>query len=296
MMTPDEILRQADEQIAARKKQESAPQTAPQASGVKQEPRYLSEAEMGFDAPKPSAFESVKDTAIALGTGVTQGIGMLANVAGADNAVSRTMADATQALTEYESPYRKAEKQERARKIKEAEESGSTLKEVGAYLGSFAEAPIDTTLNALGTSLPTLAAGFIPGAGQAAVAARVAQLGLGAAQGVGAVKGQIFDEVKQAWKEKGATEEDAAARAAQAQSYTGDNAGSIALGGALGAVAGSSGAEASVRRLAGKELAERAAQTSVLKGMGMGALKEAPMEGLQGGQERLASNLSLIHI
>lgn len=254
---------------------------------------WKSGSNSGFDAPKPSAFEGVKDSAIALGTGVTQGIGMLANVAGADNAVSRTMDDATKALSEYESPYRKAEKQERARKIKEAEESGSTLKEVGAYLGSFAEAPLDTTLNALGTSLPTLAAGFIPGAGQAAVAARVAQLGLGAAQGVGAVKGQIFDEVKQARKEKGATEEDASARAAQAQSYTGDNAGSIALGGALGAVAGSSGAEASVRRLAGKELAERAAQTSVLKGMGMGALKEAPMEGLQGGQERLASNLAL---
>ena len=244
---------------------------------------WKSGSNSGFDAPKPSALEGVKDSAIALGTGVTQGIGMLANVAGADNAVSRTMADATQALSEYESPYRKAEKQERARKIKEAEESGSTLKEVGAYLGSFAEAPLDTTLNALGTSLPTLAAGFIPGTGQAAVAARVAQAGLGAGQGIGAVKGQIFDEVKQAWKDKGITEEDAAARATQAQSYTGDNAGSIALGGALGAVAGSSGAEASVRRLAGKELAERAAQTSMLKGVGMGALKEAPMEGLQGG-------------
>ena len=51
MMTPDEILRQADEQIAARKKQESAPQAAMQASEVKQEPRYLSETDMGFDAP-----------------------------------------------------------------------------------------------------------------------------------------------------------------------------------------------------------------------------------------------------
>ena len=79
---------------------------------------WKSGSNSGFDAPKPSAFEGVKDSAIALGTGVTQGIGMLANVAGADNAVSRTMADATQALTEYESPYRKAEKQERARKIK----------------------------------------------------------------------------------------------------------------------------------------------------------------------------------
>ena len=140
-------------------------------------PKLLSDSDIGFEAPKPSAFESVKDSAIALGTGVTQGIGMLANVAGADNAASRTMDDATKAMSEYESPFRKAEKQERARKIKEAEASGSTLKEVGAYLGSFAEAPIDTTLNALGTSLPTLAAGFIPGAGQAAAG------GFGAAEG-----------------------------------------------------------------------------------------------------------------
>lgn len=41
--------------------------------------------------------------------------------------------------------------------IKVAEESGSTWEEVKAYAGgSFAEAPIDTTLNALGTSAPTL--------------------------------------------------------------------------------------------------------------------------------------------
>ena len=245
---------------------------APKATG------YLSEDAMGFKPKEPGILRGIGDSAIALGTGVTQGIGMLANVAGADNAVSRGMDSATKALSDFESPYRKAEKQERARKIEEAEKSGSTLNEVGAYLGSFAEAPIDTTLNALGTSLPTIAAGFIPGAGQAALLARGAQLGLGAAQGVGAVKGQIFDEVQQAWKKQGATDEDAAARATQAQSYTGDSAGSIALGGALGAVAGMTGAEASVRRMASNQLAERAAQAGVLKGMGMGALKEAPME------------------
>ena len=163
---------------------------------------------------EPSLLRSVGDSAIAFGSGVTQGIGMLANVAGADNPVSRGLDSATKALTDLESPYRKAEKQARAQKIADAEKSGSLLNEVGAYAGSFAEAPIDTTLNALGTSLPTLAAGFLPG-GQAALAARAAQLGLGAAQGVGAVKGQIYDEVEKAWKDKGASPENAAARAAR---------------------------------------------------------------------------------
>ena len=111
-MTPDEILRQADEQIASRKSANkpattsgaqsddgwrdpwseapSTPSTKPlsdmevgfdaPARGLK---GWKSGSNSGFDAPKPSAFEGVKDSAIALGTGVTQGIGMLANVAGA---------------------------------------------------------------------------------------------------------------------------------------------------------------------------------------------------------------------
>ncbi|MEG0939722.1 MAG: hypothetical protein RSE32_13540 [Comamonas sp.] len=211
---------------------------------------------------------------------------MLTDVAGADNAASRVLGKATSALTDLESPYTKAKKQERAAKIKVAEDSGSTWEEVKAYAGSFADAPLDTTLNALGTSAPSLAAGLLSGGGAGvAIAARAAQVGLGAAQGVGGIKGQIHDSVKQKHLDAGATEEDASKRADEAQAYTGPNASSIALGGALGAVAGSTGSESAVRRLAGQRVATEAAEKAapgVLRSIVAGAAKEAPMEMLQG--------------
>ena len=116
-------------------------------------------------APTRSLARSAGDTAIALGTGVTQGVKMLADVAGADNAVSRGLDSATKAMSELESPYRQQQRQERAAKIKDAEASGSTWEEVKAHVGAFADAPLDTTVNALGTSVPTLAAAAIPGLG-----------------------------------------------------------------------------------------------------------------------------------
>ena len=70
------------------------------------------------DAPKRSLTRSVGDSAIALGTGVVQGVKMLTDVAGADNAVSRGLGKAADELSDLESPYRKAQKQDRATKIK----------------------------------------------------------------------------------------------------------------------------------------------------------------------------------
>ncbi|WP_314972826.1 PLxRFG domain-containing protein [Comamonas testosteroni] len=237
------------------------------------------------------------DSAIALGSGITQGVKMLTDVAGADNAASRVLGKATDALTDLSSPYAKAKKQERAEKIKAAEDSGRTWEEVKAYAGSFADAPLDTTLNALGTSAPTLAAGLLTGGGAVPViAARAAQVGLGAAQGVGGIKGQIHDSVKQKHLDAGATEAEAVKRADAAQAYAGPNAASIALGGALGAAAGGTGAESAVRRLAGQRLAGEAAEKvapGVVRSAVGGVAKEAPMEMLQGGQERHASNTAL---
>lgn len=117
----------------------------------------------------PGLVRSAGDSAIALGAGAVQGVKMLTDVAGAGNAASRALGSAADALTDLESPHRKAQKQERAAKIKTAEQSGSTWEEVKAHVGAFADAPIDTTLNAFGTSLPTLAAAAIPGLGQAAM-------------------------------------------------------------------------------------------------------------------------------
>ncbi len=255
------------------------------------------DADFGRDAQSPGLLRSAGDSAIALGSGITQGVKMLTDVVGADNAASRVLGKATDALTDLSSPYAKAKKQERAEKIKAAEDSGSTWEEVKAYAGSFADAPLDTTLNALGTSAPTLAAGLLTGGGAVpAIAARAAQVGLGAAQGVGGIKGQIHESVKQKHLDAGATEAEAAKRADAAQAYAGPNAASIALGGALGAAAGGTGAESAVRRLAGQRLAAEAAEKvapGVVRSAVGGVAKEAPMEMLQGGQERHASNTAL---
>lgn len=248
--------------------------------------------------PKSSVLRSAGDSAIALGSGLVQGVQMLTNVAGADNAVSRALGGAVETMRGWESPERQAERAERAEKIREAEKSGSTWEEVKAYAGAFADAPIDTTLEALGTAAPTIAGAALTGGGSAAMqlAARAAPVALGAAQGVGAVKGEIHDAVEQQWKATGASDEEAAAKAASAQAYTGENAGSIAAGGVLGALAGGTGIESAARRLVGSTLAREAAEQAapgIVRGAVTGALKEAPMEALQGGQERLAANLAV---
>ncbi len=248
--------------------------------------------------PEPTSLaRSVGDSAIALGTGVAQGVKMISDAAGAGNAVSRLIGKGIKAAEDLESDQRKAQKLARAQTIKAAEDSGSTWEEVKAYAGSFADAPLDTTLNAVGSVVPTLAAAALTGGGSAAaqLAARAAPMAIGAVQGAGAVKGGIYDAVEQRHLDAGATPEQAAQRADVAQAYSGDNLGSIATGAGLGVLAGSTGAEAAVRRLAGGGAAKHAADESVkgiAKGAALGVAKEAPMEAAQGGQERLAANLA----
>ena len=248
--------------------------------------------------PEPTSLaRSVGDSAIALGTGVAQGVKMLSDAAGAGNAVSRLIGKGIKAAEDLESDQRKAQKQERAQTIKAAEDSGSTWEEVKAYAGSFADAPLDTTLNAVGSVVPTLAAAALTGGGSAAaqLAARAAPMAIGAVQGAGAVKGGIYDAVEQRHLDAGATPEQAEQRADVAQEYSGDNLGSIATGAGLGVLAGSTGAEAAVRRLAGGGAAKHAADESIkgiAKGAALGVAKEAPLEAVQGGQERLAANLA----
>jgi hypothetical protein len=257
-----------------------------------------SEIDSFLDEPpnSPGLGARVRDSAIALGTGIVSGVQSFTNLGGADNSASQGLGKFNETLSSFESDARKEERRARADKIKQAERSGSTWEEVKANVGAFTEAPLDTTLNAVGSTLPTLATSLIPGVGQAALGARIAQFGVGAAQGLGAVKGAQFDAAKQKHLESGATVEQATQRAASAQAYTADNAGDLALGAILGGVAGTSGAEGALGRVmarrAGQEAAEKAAP-GILRATLGGALKEAPTEALQGGQERLASNRAL---
>lgn len=231
---------------------------------------------------------ALRDTAVAAGSGAVTGAQLLANAAGADNAVAQKLGDAADYVRGFETEARREERAARAAKIKAAEESGSTWEEIKANVGAFTEAPIDTTLEALGTSLPSIAATALArGRGRV-----VAGSGMGATQGAGAVKGSIYDAVEQEYLQAVATPEEAAARAAEAQAYSGDNSGQIALGASLGAVAGSTGIEGAVGRMLGREAGEQAAQ-GVVRSTLTGAAKEAPIEATQGGQERLASNLAL---
>ncbi|MFG0381114.1 PLxRFG domain-containing protein [Pseudomonas sp. zbq_18] len=231
---------------------------------------------------------AIRDTAVSAASGAVTGVQLLANAAGADNAVSQKLGEAADYVRGFESEERSEERAARAAKIKTAEESGSTWEEIKANVGAFGEAPIDTTVEALGTSLPTIAATVLTrGKLRTPVAGAV-----GAAQGAGSVKGAIYDAVEQQHLEAGATPEEAQARAAEAQAYAGDNAGQIALGAGLGAVAGSTGVEGVVGRMLGREAGEQAAK-GVVRSTLTGAAKEAPLEAMQGGQERLASNLAL---
>ena len=231
---------------------------------------------------------ALRDTAVAVGSSAVTGAQLLANAAGADNAVAQKLGDAADYVRGFETVARREERAARAAKIKAAEESGSAWEEIKANVGAFAEAPIDTTVEALGTSLPTIAAAALT---RGKVRAPVAGA-LGGAQGAGAVKGSIYDAVEQEHLAAGATPEEAQARAAEAQSYGGDNAAQIALGAGLGVVAGTTGIEGAVGRVLGREAGEQAAQ-GVVRSTLTGAVKEAPIEAMQGGQERLASNLAL---
>ena len=236
------------------------------------------------DIAKPGALRSVADSALALGTGVVQGAQALTNIAGAGNRVSRGLADIADAGQRLLSPYRQQELRNRQQRIEEAEAGGSTLDEVGAYLGGFAEAPLDTTLNFVGSSVPTLAAAVLS-------RGRVAAPTIGTAQGVGEVKGNIYEASEQKALDIGYTPEQAQAIADQAQAYSGENLDQQLVGGALGAFAGSTGAERVARALVGKTAIDQAEGT--LRRVGTGALAEAIPEGLQEGQGRLASNLAL---
>jgi hypothetical protein len=229
------------------------------------------------------------DTAASFGQGAVQGVRLLTDLAGADNAVSTGLRTVEDFIGGLKSAEAKADQEEMAAILREAEGKG-VLDQVVAGFRAFKVAPVQTLAQALGTSVPTVATALIPG-GQAAAGARMAAaLGLGAGQGAGGVKSSIYDEVKQAELQRGATPEQAEAAAAKAQAYTGDNAGQIALGAGLGAWAGRSGIEGAAERLihgSTKAVPGRVGRVA------MGAAAEGIPEAIQGGQEKYATNTAL---
>ena len=244
----------------------------------------------GGTAPKTGGLRKLADIGVSFAGGAVGATKAIADAGGAGNAVSRRLDGAQDGVQSLLSPARQAEKAARAQTIADAEKSGSVLRELGAHLGGFAEAPVSTVAEAAGSVVPVVGAMLTP-AGRSAAGRRLLGVGLGAAQGAGAVKGSIYDAVKQEHVAQGATSEAAQHAADRAQAYVGPNTGSIALGTGLGAVAGTSGVEGVVSRaMAGRAAAGGA---SMVRRAAVGAVTEGVPEAVQGGQERLASNLAL---
>ena len=234
-----------------------------------------------------------------IGTAFKQGVvgagKSLTDIAGADNAISQYLGGVQEKLGKEYRPQRIEEMQKRQQIIDQAVKSGSTLEEIKAYLGGVTEAPIQSIAQATGSFAPYVAAGGL-GAGARALglaskalpSARAVNTTLGAAQGIGAIKGSIYENVKAELEAKGESPEVAAEKASQAQAYSMANAPQLGLGAVLGAAAGRYGAESLVTPGVATRL-----NANMLPRAGMAALSEAPFEGLQAGQEQYATNVAL---
>jgi len=247
-------------------------------------------AQVAAPAEPRGMARAVADTGLSFGRGAVQGVRMLTDLAGADNAVSGGLRSVEDYISSLKSAEAQADERTMAQILRDAEGKG-LLDQVVAGFRAFGVAPVQTLAQAVGTSIPTVATALIPGAGPAAVAGRMgAALGIGAGQGAGAVKSSIYDEVLQAQLAAGKTPEEAQALAAQAQAYGGPNAGQIALGAGLGAWAGRSGIEAAADRLV---RGTTQAAPGIARRVGIGAAAEGVPEALQGGQEKFATNTAL---
>lgn len=238
---------------------------------------------------KPSVARRIGDTAVQFGQGAVTGVKMMSDIFGANNAVSSGLSDVNQALDGLLSATAQGDKQKVAQIMQEAEGKGWG-EQVIAGLKAAGVDPVGLAANALGTSLPTMATMLIPGAGPAAVAARMgAGVAMGAGQGVGAVKGQIYDETKRKWLEARATPEQAEAKAQEAAAYGGENTDQMAIGGVLGM-----GSVLGAERALGKVLhGASKAGPGMLGRVATSTLAETGTEMLQGGQEKFATNTAL---
>lgn len=244
--------------------------------------------------PEVDAGFSAGDTLRALGSGVVGAGKSLTDVFGADNFASEALGNVQKSIQAGYTPERAAEMARRQALEKEASESGSMVNEISTFLGGVAEAPLQSLAQGLGSIVPYVGTGVV---GAIAKLGRPALLALntvvGTAQGAGTIKGSIYDNVKDELVKSGMDEKEAAAKAKEAQSYLGENFLDIVAGAGLGAAAARFGVESLVGKKIAGETAEEAGKKGFVRRVGEAAIAEAPMEGVQAGQEQLASNLAL---
>ena len=253
-------------------------------------------------------FRQTLDVPVQVVRGGVSGIRMLADLFGAGSSVSEALKSADTWLADLLSAQAKNDQRQIAQILKDAEDKG-VLEQVKAGLKAFTVAPVDMLAQALGSTAPTLIASLATGPYGAALGiarfAPYAMPAVGAAMGVGDVKQSIYQSTKDAWKEKGYSEEFAEAKAQEAQAYSGANLPSLVVAGGLGALASSGPLEGQLmgmlRRKTPEQIAKEAIESSareaergVTARAGLGALKEGAPEFAQAAQSQLAQNIALI--
>ena len=249
-------------------------------------------------------FRQVLDVPVQVSRGMVGGIRMLADVFGAGSSASEALKSADTWLADLLSAQAKNDQRQVAQILKDAEDKGA-LDQVKAGFQAFLTAPVDTLSQALGSTAPVIIAGLASGPvgavlGTARLGA-VAMPAIGAAMGVGDVKGSIYESVKEAYKQKGASDEVAEAKAQEAQAYSSANLPSMAVAGGLGALAGGMGIEKPLAGMLSKRAASEAAELQALREaergfasrVGLGAFREGAPEFAQAGQSKLAENIAL---
>jgi hypothetical protein len=243
--------------------------------------------------PEPSGFlRQAADLPVQFAKGGLQGTRMFTDLLGAGNPISKKIAGGEDYLDALLSAESKKDSEESARILKAAEDKG-VYDQVMAGLEALSKAPLETAFNVAGIAVPNLALGALGKAAQAGKAAITAtQVGLGALQGAGSIKGQIYQAVQDELRSQGMDEETIHKTASEAQAYGGKNLDQILLGAGLGAAA--TRAEVILSRVisgAGKEVTD-----DVIKNTFKNGLFEAIPETFQGGQEQIAQNKALQNI
>ena len=238
-----------------------------------------------------SVFRRVADVPLQFQKGFSTGIRLIADAFGADSDISKNIRSVEDHLAGLMSAQSKKDSAEMARIMKDAEDKGLGA-QVVAGLKALAVAPIDTVVNALGTTAPTIIAGVVGGLPAAGV--------LGTTMGLGTVKSAVYEATKEVLADSKLPPAEIEARAIKAQEYIGPNIDMIALGGGLGLLESITGSQAAAKRIVDrilvrgvtKEVAETTSKKTMAGAAVKGAFAEATPEFFQGAQEQVARNVA----
>ena len=256
------------------------------------------------EVPEPEPIEergivrAAGDVGVAFLQGGVGGFRALTDVFGADNPASTALRGVEEDVGNLLSAQAKKDQGEVSRILTEAQDKG-IYDQLIAGVEAFTTAPVLTTAGAAGSIAVNLLGGItanaaslgIRGVALGAKGLMASQAAIGAAQGAGTIKGEIYDATENYLLERGMAPEIAKQAASEAQSYEGKNLDSILLATGLGAAAARFGVEKVATNVILKQ--GGIPTTKAITRFVTGTAEEMIPEAAQAGQEQLAQNLAL---